>query len=43
MDKLEEVKKLKQLLDDGIINDEDFKIKKAQILGITSEVPEEQE
>lgn len=36
MDKLEEVKKLKQLLDDGIIDEDDFKNKKAQILGITS-------
>lgn len=44
MDKLEEVKKLKQLLDDGIIDEEDFKKKKAQILGISSnktEVAEE--
>lgn len=37
MDKLEEVKKIKQLLDDGIIDEEDFKNKKAQILGIESE------
>lgn len=35
MDKLEEVKKLKQLLDEGIIDEDDFKKKKAQILGLT--------
>lgn len=34
MDKLEEVKKLKQLLDEGIIDEDDFKRKKAQILGL---------
>lgn len=35
MDKLEEVKKLKQLLDDGIIDENDFAQKKAEILGIS--------
>lgn len=34
MDKLEEVKKLRQLLDEGIIDEDDFKKKKAQILGL---------
>ena len=35
MDKLDEVKKLKQLLDEGIIDEDDFKRKKAQILGLS--------
>lgn len=43
MDKLEEIKKLKQLLDDGIIDEADFKMKKSQILGIASEIAEEKE
>lgn len=43
MDKIEEVKKLKQLLDDKIIDEEDFKAKKAQILGIQTEGLEERE
>lgn len=34
MDKLEEIKKIKQLLDEGIIDEDDFQTKKAQILGI---------
>ena len=34
MDKLEEVKNLRQLLDEGIIDEDDFKKKKAQILGL---------
>ena len=37
MDKLDEVKKLKKLLDDGIIDEEDFKKKKAQLLGLSKE------
>ena len=37
MDKLNEIKKLKKLLDDGIINEEDFKNKKAQLLGLSKE------
>ena len=37
MDKLEEVKKLKKLLDDGIIDEDDFKRKKAEILGTAKE------
>ena len=43
MDKLDEVKKLKKLLDDGIIDEEDFKKKKAQILGISSSKDEKVE
>lgn len=43
MDKLEEVKKLKQLLDDGIIDEIDFKMKKTQILGISSETSKKEE
>lgn len=43
MDKLDEVKKLKKLLDDGIIDEEDFKKKKAQILGISSSKTEKVE
>lgn len=35
MDKLEEIKKLKQLFDEGIIDEDDFKKKKAQILGLS--------
>lgn len=37
MDKLEEIKKLKQLLDEGVIDEIDFKNKKAQILGLYKE------
>lgn len=37
MDNLEEVKKLKQLLDEGIIDENDFKRKKAQLLGLPIE------
>ncbi len=37
MDKLEEVKILKQLLDDGVINEEDFKKQKAKILELKIE------
>lgn len=43
MDKLEEIKKLKQLFDDGIINENDFKTKKEQILGISNNTQEEKE
>lgn len=43
MDKLEEVKKLKQLLDDGIIDENDFAQKKAEILGIVKEETTEEE
>ena len=35
MDKLEEIKKLKQLLDEGIIDENDFQRKKTQILGLS--------
>lgn len=35
MDKLDEVKKLKNLLDEGIIDEDDFKRKKAEILGLS--------
>ena len=38
MDKLEEVKKLKQLLDEGIISEEDFKQQKAKLLGLGSDI-----
>lgn len=34
MDKLEEIKKLKQLLDEGIIDENDFQGKKSKILGL---------
>lgn len=37
MDKIEEIKKLKQLFDDGIITNEEFLIQKQKILGITLE------
>lgn len=37
MDKLEEIKKLKQLLDEGIIDENDFKRKKSQVLGLAEE------
>lgn len=43
MDKLEEIKKIKQLLDEGIIDENDFKTKKAQILGIESKTQNEKE
>ena len=43
MDKLEEVKKLKQLLDDGIIDEEDFAKKKAEILGILKQEAKKEE
>lgn len=35
MDKIEEIKKLKQLFDDGVITNEEFLIQKQKILGIT--------
>ena len=38
MDKLEEVKKLKKLLDEGIIDEEDFAKKKSELLGISKEI-----
>lgn len=37
MDNIEEVIKLKQLLDEGIIDEEDFRRKKAELLGIKKE------
>lgn len=37
MDKLEEIKKLKQLLDEGVIDENDFKRKKSQVLGLSEE------
>ena len=37
MDKIEEIKKLKQLYDDGIITNEEFSIQKQKILGISME------
>ena len=43
MDKLEEVKKLKKLLDDGIIDEDDFKRKKEEILGLSKETPKKEE
>lgn len=33
-DAFEEIRKFKQLLDDGIISEEDFNIKKKQLLGL---------
>lgn len=41
MDKIEEVKKLKQLLDDGVITEEDFAVQKKKIFSI-GEQKEEQ-
>ena len=35
MDNLEEVKKLKKLLDEGVIDEEDFSRKKSELLGIS--------
>jgi hypothetical protein len=43
MDKLEEVKKLKKLLDDGIIDEEDFTRKKAELLGMTKPEAKEED
>ena len=37
MNKIEEIKKLKQLLDDGIINNEEFTWQKQKILGLNAE------
>ena len=42
MDKLEEVKRIKQLLDDGIIDEDDFAKKKAEILGISEQETKEE-
>lgn len=43
MDKLEEIKKLKNLLDDGIINEEDFAREKAELLGINTDKTKDEE
>ena len=37
MDKIEEIRELKKLLDDGVITEEDFAREKSKILGISIE------